>query len=136
MECGMRKYCYDQCPYFKMYYSFTEVGDLYAIGYMHGECWNAKAHGYTPETAETAFVRVEVGGIVQKPIVTNIWDTWDSETKRYNNDDSFRYKAGQIPSELWMQTHTYTYYRDCVLDKGNRECIFYAERNLEEWNKE
>ena len=27
-------------------------------------------------------------------------------------------------------------YRDCVLDKSNRECIFYAERNLEEWNKE
>ena len=132
MECGMRKYCYDKCPYFRMYFIFSEVGDLYAIGCMQGECWNAKAKGYTPESAEASFARVEVGGIVEKPCVTNVW----TNEKTYNwRSNSFRYKAGEIPSELWLQTHMYTQYRDCVLDNDNMECIFHVERKLEEWNE-
>lgn len=127
----MKKYCHDKCPYFSMQYVFSEVGNIYATGYMQGECWKAKAKGWTPESAETAFVRTEVGGIVQKPIVTNIFE---SNKKHYSLNNCYRFKAGDIPFEIWKQTYMYMYYRDCVLDKNNKECIFYVERNLEEWS--
>ena len=135
----MFDYCC-KCPRFKMYFSFYEKGFEFAQGLMHGECWNAHSNGWTPEHSESICVFIPYGGFLAPPQrITNIVSSemiWSVGTKRktYNLIDDFRFSFGEVPMEMSRDALNYVLIRDCVLPLENKDCCFYVERNIENWN--
>ncbi len=131
----MNDYC-RKCKHFRMYIMFYEAESRFTDGYMTGECWKAKSNGWTPENADGEYMS---GVMLKEPVgYTEILiGTVKNESgiKKHNHVREIRYGYDEIPEELRDKTQKYMQKRNCILGDDNKDCVFYTERNLEEWNK-
>jgi len=119
----MRKYCC-KCPCFKIRFTFRNTKKTCSDGFMYGKCCNPKKRDSVTSTSMTLYSFKMGNGLKSKYMFgASGFVTVD-------------FKREEIPRELLERTEIYTGIRDCILPISDRDCVFHAERKLEEWNEE
>lgn len=116
---GMGKYCL-KCPKFTLFFHWGECGIESLLGTfcsvrVRGAC--KTKYGYDISDSST-----NIETVAEKEYIINRWNGM--------------YKNGKIPKELEPQIQKYASQNDCPKRYFDKECVFYMERKMEEWNAE
>ncbi len=114
----MKKYC-SKCPCFSMEFVFSDSRKESSDGYMVGRCCNKgrKVNGF---------------GTLAYFFGFKISD----ELRERCSFGATGFRYDETPKAFSEKVEEYIGSKDCILENNDKDCMFYAERNLEEWNEE
>jgi hypothetical protein len=116
---GMGKYCL-QCPKFTLFFHWSECGIESLLGTfcsvrVRGACRTKCGYDISDSSAN-------IKTVAEKE---DIMHGWNSICEN-----------GKIPKELEPQIQKYASQNDCPKRYFDKNCMFYMERKIEEWNAE